>query len=186
MTIALESIIDTYGYFAVTIGTFFEGETILVIAGFAAHQGYMKLPGVIIAAFIGTVMGDQLFFFLGRHYSDFFLSKFGHLKPRIEKVHRLIERYQIIFILGFRFVYGIRTISPFAIGMSKVPALLYVVLNIISALVWATLIATGGFMFGKLMSAIIKNVEHYEAEIIGLVAVIGGIIWLIHLHRKNK
>ena len=65
MTLTLESIIDTYGYVAVTIGTFFEGETILVIAGFAAHQGYMKLPGVIIAAFIGTVFGDQLFFYLG-------------------------------------------------------------------------------------------------------------------------
>ena len=40
---SLEALISHYGYAAVAIGTFFEGETILVIAGFASHQGYLAL-----------------------------------------------------------------------------------------------------------------------------------------------
>ncbi|SPD74464.1 hypothetical protein PITCH_A230150 [uncultured Desulfobacterium sp.] len=36
---SLEEIISTYGYAAIVAGTFFEGETILVIGGFAAHRG---------------------------------------------------------------------------------------------------------------------------------------------------
>ena len=40
----LESLIDTYGYLTILIGTFLEGETILVLGGFAAHRGYLHLP----------------------------------------------------------------------------------------------------------------------------------------------
>ena len=42
--------------------TFLEGETILVLAGLAAHQGYLVLTWVILAAFLGSLCGDQLFF----------------------------------------------------------------------------------------------------------------------------
>ena len=65
----LESIVDTYGYLAVLLGTFLEDETILVLGGFAAHRGYLALPWVIVAAFLGSLCGDQLFFFLGRKHS---------------------------------------------------------------------------------------------------------------------
>jgi len=58
----LQSIIENYGNAAILIGTFLEGETILVLAGLAAHQGYLLLSGVIFAAFLGSLCGDQLFF----------------------------------------------------------------------------------------------------------------------------
>ena len=58
----LQNTIETYRYAAILIGTFLEGETILVLAGLAAHQGYLMLTGVILAAFFGSLCGDQLFF----------------------------------------------------------------------------------------------------------------------------
>lgn len=61
----LDQLIDTYGYWAILVGTLLEGETILLLGGFAAYQGYLALPWVILAAFIGAFCGDQLFFFLG-------------------------------------------------------------------------------------------------------------------------
>jgi membrane protein DedA with SNARE-associated domain len=57
----LLSIIENYEYAAILIGTFLEGETILVLAGLAAHQGYLVLTWVILAAFLGSLGGDQLF-----------------------------------------------------------------------------------------------------------------------------
>jgi len=71
----LQSIIENYGYAAILIGTFLEGETILVLAGLAAHQGYLVLTGVIFAAFLGSLSGDQLFFYLGRRHSQAVLSR---------------------------------------------------------------------------------------------------------------
>ena len=59
----LQSIIENYGYAAIFIGTFLEGETVLVLAGMAAHRGYLVLTWVITAAFLGRLCGDQLFLF---------------------------------------------------------------------------------------------------------------------------
>ena len=58
----MEYWINTYGYAAVFIGCFFEGETILVLGAFAAHRGYLSLAGVCFAAFMGTFLGDQLYY----------------------------------------------------------------------------------------------------------------------------
>jgi membrane protein DedA with SNARE-associated domain len=60
--IPFETILKTYGYWAIFIGTFAEGETILILGGIAAKLGYLALPWVILAAFVGGLCGDQLFF----------------------------------------------------------------------------------------------------------------------------
>jgi membrane protein DedA with SNARE-associated domain len=62
----LEEMVAQYGYAALLAGTFLEGETILIMAGFAAHQGYLKLIWVIFAAFTGSLAGDQFYFLPGR------------------------------------------------------------------------------------------------------------------------
>ena len=70
----LQNIIESYGYAAILIGTFLEGETILVPAGLAAHQGYLVLTGVILAAFLGSLCGDQLFLFGSQTQSGGFIQ----------------------------------------------------------------------------------------------------------------
>lgn len=182
----LEHIIETFGYPAIFIGTFFEGETILVLAGFAAFRGYLNLPLVIAASFLGTFAGDQLYFYLGRRHSRAFLDRFPRWRSRLAAVEGLLDRYRILFILGFRFTYGLRTVSPFVIGMGRVPVWQYVLLNGISALAWAVLVGCGGYILGNAMERIITNVEHIELEIMGIVAVIGGIIWLMKIRRDRR
>ena len=49
----LEELVRNYGYIIIAVGTFLEGETILIVAGFLAHSGYLQLPFVIIAGFAG-------------------------------------------------------------------------------------------------------------------------------------
>jgi membrane protein DedA with SNARE-associated domain len=65
----VDALIAHSGYAAVLVGTFLEGETVLVLAGIAAHRGYLDLPLVIGAAFLDTLFGDQLYFFLGRRHA---------------------------------------------------------------------------------------------------------------------
>jgi membrane protein DedA with SNARE-associated domain len=182
----LALIIKTFGYPAIFVGTFLEGETILVLAGFAAFRGYLNLPLVITAAFLGTFAGDQLYFYLGRRHAQAILNRFPRWQSRLGDVKRLIDRYRILFILGFRFTYGLRTISPFVIGMSRVPTLLYVLLNGISALAWAILVGGGGYLLGNAMQKIIGDIKDIELGIMGIVAIIGGTIWLIKVRRDRK
>lgn len=57
----IENLIESYGYVAVLVGTFLEGETIVVLSAFAAHQGYLPLLEVIFAAFIRSLAGGSTF-----------------------------------------------------------------------------------------------------------------------------
>lgn len=182
----LESIVDTYGYVAVLLGTFLEGETILVLGGFAAHRGYLALPGVILAAFIGSLCGDQLFFFLGRRHSQAVLARRPAWKARADQANRLLERFRTPFILSFRFLCGLRTVSPFVIGMSSVPARQFIPLNAIGALVWAVVVGTGGYLFGSALEVVIGEVKRYEVEALLAIAIIGILVWISHFYRRRK
>jgi len=160
----LQSTVQHYGYAAIAVGTFFEGETILVLAGLAAHQGYLALAWVIVAAFLGSLCGDQLFFFLGRRHSAAVLSRRAGWKRKAEKVNRMMQRFETPVILSFRFFYGLRTLTPFVIGMSTVSFRKFLLLNAAGALIWAAAVGAGGYLFGHALEMIIGKIKHYEVR----------------------
>jgi membrane protein DedA with SNARE-associated domain len=182
----LQSIVESYGYAAILIGTFLEGETILILAGLAAHQGYLKLTGVILAAFLGSLCGDQLFFYLGRKHSQALLDRRPAWKDKVAKMHRLLDRFQTPMILSFRFLYGLRTVAPFVIGMSSVPFKKFIFLNAAGAFVWAVVVGSGGFLFGRALEMVIGKVEHYEVQVFAAIALLGLLIWSVHFYGRKK
>jgi membrane protein DedA with SNARE-associated domain len=182
----LESFVDTYGYAAVLVGTFLEGETILILGGFAAARGYLALPWVILAAFIGSLCGDQLFFFLGRWHSESILSKRPTWKVRVNKAQKLLDRFRTPLILIFRFLYGLRTVAPFVIGMSSVPTAEFIILNAVGALVWSIAVGTGGYLFGSALEILIGNIKHYEMQVLGAIAAIGVMTWGVYFYRRKR
>jgi membrane protein DedA with SNARE-associated domain len=186
--INFESLVSTYGYPVLLVGTFPEGETILVIAGFLAHRGYLELPWVIVFAFLGTFSGDQFYFWLGRTKGANFLMRIPFYRSRVEKAQNFLEKYQKLIILSFRFIYGIRTVTPFAVGLSNINAKQFIVLNAASAVAWAIIIGSGGYLFGHALEIIIGDVKHYELGILAAIAIAGVILWLVHFfrHRISK
>jgi membrane protein DedA with SNARE-associated domain len=184
--LSLETFLQTYGYWALLVGTLFEGETILIMGGLAAHRGYLSLPLVILAAFAGTLAGDQFFFFLGRKKGKAFLDTRPSWKPNIEKVHVLLDRYQTLLILGFRFLYGLRTVTPFVIGMSRVKTGRFIILNVIGAFVWAVAFGTGGYLFGAALEVLLQEVKRYEFLAFLTIALAGIAVWTVHFYRKSR
>jgi len=182
----LEHIVEHYGYFALVVGTFLEGETILVLGGLAAKLGYLKLPWVIASAFLGTLMSDQLFFQLGRRRGQAFLSSHPKWQARTRKAQHLLERHRIPIIIGFRFIYGLRTVTPLVIGMSRVPVLQFVLLNMVGAAAWATVIGGLGYLFGQGMEMILGDIRHYEKALLAVVTAAGVAAWLTYMAMNRR
>ena len=182
----LEQIVTNYGYIGVLIGTFLEGETILIIAGFLAHQGYLELIYVIVAAFVGTLAGDQLYFYIGRFKGKKFIENRPAWQPRIKRVNTLLDKHQTLVILGFRFVYGIRTVVPFVLGTSGISPIRFLILNACGAFVWAVVIGALGYYFGYAVEGVLGNIKHYEKWIIAVIILMGTTLWLIYLLRIKK
>ncbi len=182
---SLESVIAQYGYWALIVGTALEGETILVVAGYLAHRGYLQLPLVIAAATFGTFVGDQVFFQLGRQSGEAFLARRPHWQARADRVRRLLDRHRIAVVMGFRFMYGIRTVSPFVIGMSGFSRKLFMLLNAASAALWAIVIGCAGYVFGRVLENMLDNAKHLEGlALLGIVGC-GLAIWIWHLRHTH-
>jgi membrane protein DedA with SNARE-associated domain len=183
---AFEYLISHYGYVALVIGTFLEGESMLIIAGFAVHLGYLKLQWVILAALVGSVAGDQFYFFLGRVKGEAFLQKRPRWKTKINKAWKLLDRYRTFLILGFRFAYGLRTVTPFAIGLSNINASRFLVLNLIGGLCWSVVVALVGYFFGAAALAVFVDVKKYERWIVIGILLGTAVVWLIYFLRERK
>ncbi|MFQ5743181.1 MAG: DedA family protein [Acidobacteriota bacterium] len=185
---SLESLVQAYGYWAVLGGTFLEGETILVLGGLAAHRGYLSLPWVILAALVGSLGGDLTFFSLGRRHSDFFHSPSPAWRASVDGAKSLLDRYQNHLILTFRFMYGLRMVIPYVIGMSEVSNLRFISLNIASALLWTAVFGIGGYLVGDALELFIGDLKFYEAWVFAAIALIGCILWLAHflVRRAGK
>ena len=181
-----ESLIREFGYLAVFVGTFLEGETILVVAGFAAYEGYLRLSLVILFAFLGSLFGDQLYFFIGRYKGQSLLNKYQSWEPRVKRFRKLMDRHNTWFILIFRFLYGLRTVAPFAIGLSNVSLKKFILLNIASAAIWAVTLGILGYFFGQVMEAVLDDIKKYELIIMAGLFIIAAVIFLIRRLKTRK
>jgi len=180
----IESFVQNYGYLAVFFGTLAEGETILVVAGFLAHRGYMELPGVWLAAFLGTLCSDQLFYYLGRRRGTDFIARRPAWRARSQRVFDLLHRHQIWVILGFRFLYGVRTLTPLVIGASRVPPLRFLALNAVGGAVWAVVIGTLGYLIGNAVETALGEVRRYEVAVLLAIVTAGVLAWAVYLFRQ--
>jgi len=183
---SLVFLIEQYGYWAILAGTFLEGEMILILGGFAAQRGYLHLPWVILVAFLGSLMGDQLYFFLGRYQSERILTWHPLWEERIRRFQRLLEGFTTVLTLTFRFLYGLRTVAPFVIGMSKISTGKFIILNITGAIIWAIMLGLGGYFFGNALEQLIGDIKHYEFLIFGIIAVAGILIWTVHFYHTRR
>lgn len=174
----LQQFLQDFGYLALFLGTFFEGETILVLAGFLAFRGYMDLKLVVLVAFLGSYAGDQLWYFLGRKHGRKLLARRPKWQLMGDRALEHIRRHPDVWVLGFRFVYGLRTVMPVAIGLSGYPPRRYLLLNGLGAAIWATALGLAAYHFGALLEGLLGNVKKYELWVLGALLLIGVLLWL--------
>ena len=183
---SLEALIAQFGYPALAIGLLFEGETMLVLGAFMAHRGYLNLAVVILLGWIVSFSSDQFFFWLGRTKGSQFLETRPAWKPHVEKAKSLLGWNTTLLFLSIRFMYGLRTVLPFVIGMSKFDAKKFVSLNFIGALLWALTFGLAGHFIGHLMTLVFEDVKEHELVISIGIILVGVGIWLFRLYADRR
>jgi membrane protein DedA with SNARE-associated domain len=178
-------LIEEYGYLAVFLGAFVEGETVLVIAGFLASGGHLEMAAIIASGFAGGLAGDQTYFYLGRARGRSLLEHRESWRPRVAKLEALFIRHAILLMLGYRFMYGVRLVTPMFLGAFGVARLRFLAYNVVNASVWAALIAGLGYAFGEMMTDIFDQIRRYELVFVVLLAAAGIAVWLI-LRARNR
>ncbi len=185
----IEDILINYGswlYPVILVWTFLEGETVVLITGALAAEGKYNISVwlLVTCAFLGSFAGDQTYFYIGRRYGTPLLKRWPKMTDRIEWAFRLVRNNETLFILSFRFIYGVRNISPFVIGMAGVSRLKFFFLNMIAAFVWANSFAWGGYFAGRALEAALGEYKIYALLGFVLVAFAAAMFSTMRQRRK--
>jgi len=183
---ALEPLIHDYGYLAIVIVTFLEGETIAIVAGVAAHAGLLEVEWVIAAAIAGSFSGDQLWHFMGRRWGPRLFARRASWQRRAERVYHHLRRNQDWLMLTFRFYYGLRSVTPFAIGAAQLPLRRFLALNFIGAVLWAAIFVCAGYALGEAARGLIDEFQIYGRYVLAGLLLAGLAFWVAAANRGRR
>ncbi len=166
-------------YGAAALWAFFEGETfVLVAAALGATTGLVDPWILMFSVWFGSYLGDQTWFFLGKRYGPRALRRFPAAEARVARAKGLLDRYGSLFVLTFRFLYGIRNVASAACGIAGMDHKRFAILNFIAAGIWASSFVAAGWFLGALLGPTNLLI------VLGLTAV--TVITIVVLRRRRR
>jgi len=182
----LINLLKEYGYIILFFWSVLEGETGLVMAGVLSHTGDMSLPLAILVAAIGGFVGDQIYFYLGKWNKRWVLKELKDHRSKFARARILLRKYGISIIFVQRFIYGMRTIIPMAIGVSGYDPKKYAIINLISAFIWASITIIPSYIFGEEILSLLKWLKEHWYIGISFAGFILFLLWYINYKEDKK
>jgi len=179
-------LISTYGYWVLAIGCLLEGETVLLLAGYAAHRGQLDARAVFAIAAVCAFAGDEIAYWLGRLHGSWLLTRWPTLARHSARVRALLERRHALAIVLLRFAYGMRVAGPALIGMSAVPPARFVGFNALGAALWAALIGALGWSVGEAAQRMLGELHHVEGWLLGALFVAALLVKALARWRRVR
>ncbi|HVS83242.1 MAG TPA: DedA family protein [Pyrinomonadaceae bacterium] len=145
--------LSKYGYFAILVAAFWEGEAVLITAGTLCGAGYLDWRLTILAAAIGGSAGDQIYFYAAHERAARAINKSKRLRRWYPKISKFVLRHSTIAVLLSRFAAGLRITIPLVCATAGMPAKKYSTLNLVSGFAWASFWVAITYQIGVHMRA---------------------------------
>ena len=185
-------LLRTYGYIILFGWSILEGEMGLIMGGIMAHTGDMDLYLAIFVAGLGGFAGDQIYFYVGRFNKAYIHRKLRSQRRKFAIAHLLLKKYGWPIIFVQRYMYGLRTVIPMSIGITKYPGKKFAFINLISAWVWAALTIVPAYLLGEEILKVLEwGKEHWYLALPLAGAFLGAVIYYFKrletqlLEKKN-
>ncbi|MDD4330302.1 MAG: DedA family protein [Aliarcobacter sp.] len=163
-----------YGYIILFAWGMLEGEAGLIMAGLLSHTGDMNLYIAIFVAGLGGFAGDQVYFYIGRFNKAYVYKKFRGQRRKFAFAHLLLKKHGWPIIFMQRYMYGMRTIIPISIGLTRYDARMFAFINLISAWCWAAFTIVPVWYFGNEIIIVLEWTKRHWYLAIPVVIILGG------------
>jgi membrane protein DedA with SNARE-associated domain len=134
-----------WGYLAVAVGTFIEGEATLLAAGALAQRKALLWPWVVACGCLGSVTWSQIWFRMGRTLGSALIERRPRWRTRAERAQRGMTRHAAWYLLMCRFIVGMGTASPAVFGAAGFSPRRFLVLDALGAIAWSAAISGAGW-----------------------------------------
>lgn len=178
-------LLKEYGYIILFLWSILEGEIGLIMAGIMTHTGDMNYFLAVFIAGLGGFTGDQIYFYIGRFNKGFIQRKLHNQRRKFAIAHLLLKKYGWPIIFAQRYMYGLRTVIPMSIGLTKYSGQQFALINLLSAWVWAAITITPAYIFGD---HILDLLNYAKQHWYFALPIAGGFLWGVFyfFHKLEK
>ncbi len=182
------SSLATYGYIALFLYSLGGGFVGLLAAGVLSYAGKMDITLAIGIAFVANFLGDLMLFYMTRYQKGEMMTYLRKHRRKLALSHILMKKHGDWVIFLQKYVYGIKTLIPLAIGLTKYDFKRFAMLNLAASAIWAVVVGLGSYASGSVIMAGYEVIAErpYIAPI--LLVVLLGLLWsyLSFATRKKK
>jgi membrane protein DedA with SNARE-associated domain len=155
-------------------------ETLMVFAGFLMAHGKLAIIPSVIASWLGACVGITLSYVIGRTFGLYLIKKYGHWvrlsESKMMKVHNWFEKTGRWTLLIGYFIPGVRHLTGYAAGISKLEYPKFALFSYVGACLWVIIFLSLGYFLGLRWMQI---TEAWEEQWSGWLLIIAGVILLI-------
>ncbi|CAN5472072.1 DedA family protein [soil metagenome] len=181
----IDSLIAQYGLLGIFVGSGTEGEAAAVAGGLVAHRRLIPLWQVASAVYFGQLLAGQTLFLVARRFRDGAWIRRQMARPAYAKVLSALEKRPIGLILIYRFVFGVRTLTPLVLGGSRISTVRFSLFNAVGAAIWATVFTGLGYGFGKTVEHLFGRLPSTPHLIMIGGMIVGVLLVAYGLHRRR-
>mgnify|MGYP003343797288 CR=1 FL=1 len=167
---AIDQLVQQYGYWTVLAGTVFEGDATVIAAAFLAHRGHLHLGWICLIAGMTTTVQNLILYQVARSRGKRLLEGSEKRSRHLRKVLGWVQQRGALFLFASRFMLGFRTAAALACGMAEMPRARFFWSNLAGAIAWTIVMAAIGWTGGHLFRTLVEDVERHEWTAAGLLA----------------
>jgi len=196
---SIEPLVRQYGLVVVPVIITFEsfgaplpGESLLIVASVMAERGNISFPLLMLFAWIGGVLGDNIGYLIGRRLGRVVLlrygDKIGFTAQRLDRVEAVFARYGPLTVAFARFFNVLRQLNGVVAGTLKMDWWRFLLFNALGCALWVLTWGLAGFYLGEHVSDITRLAHSLgvAGAIIIAITVIGAAIYAFRRTGANE
>ncbi|QOG11443.1 DedA family protein [Arcobacter sp. FWKO B] len=175
----MEELIRDWGYIILFLYSFGGGFVALVAAGVLSFSGELNIYMTIAVAAVANFIGDQFLFYMARtnkHFAKDIMQKYGR---KVAYTHLLMRKYGYVAIFIQKYLYGVKTLVPLAIGLTKYSFTRFAFYNVFASILWAVVIGTVSYMLGEIVLTYAEEYKYY-----GVAVILAIVLFVSYLYKR--
>ncbi|OOC20460.1 DedA family protein [Helicobacter pylori] len=176
-----------WGYlilFLYSLGGGYVGIVIASILSATTHALDIKIT--ILVAFLGNMVGSGVLVVFARYQKREFLKYFHKHRRKLALASLWVKRYAFLMIFVNKYLYGVKSVVPLAIGFSKYPLKRFLWLNVLSSFLWALIVGSVSFQASDWVKTLYERLSHYTSFFVISFALIVLLIWFLLKRYSRK
>ncbi|MUU45945.1 DedA family protein [Helicobacter pylori] len=176
-----------WGYlilFVYSLGGGYVGIVIASILSATTHALDIKIT--ILVAFLGNMVGSGALVVFARYQKREFLKYFHKHRRKLALASLWVKRYAFLMIFVNKYLYGVKSVVPLAIGFSKYPLKRFLWLNVLSSFLWVLIVGSVSFKASDWVKTLYERLSHYTSFFVISFALIALLIWFLLKRYSRK